>query len=142
MERIFKTGDRVFHYGFGWGEVKGELFKDKSMFFKYSDVDRYVLPVHFDKHKMELFLDEDGIILLSFTQYKLEGFTQERPEELPKKGDIVWVRDIDYEEEWQVAFFVDKADNSFIVTRYNPFDGNNFMNWKEMTTKNPYTNEQ
>ncbi len=143
MERIFKTGDRVFHYGFGWGEVKGELFKDKSMFFKYSDVDRYVLPVHFDKHKMELFLDEDGIILLSFTQYKLEGFSQERPEPLPKIGQVVWGKNID-QDDWHIGHF-HIFDRDSISLKYcissNPLGGKTL--WvQQITAKNPYTNEQ
>jgi hypothetical protein len=136
MKDIFKEGDRVFAYVFGWGKV---IYVDNK--------DDFPIGVKFDGEDNESFTHDGRYYLgepqiLSFTEYTLEGFSQERPEELPKKGDIVWVRDIDYEEEWQVAFFVDKADNSFIVTRYNPFDGNNFMNWKEMTTKNPYTNEQ
>ena len=129
MENVFKITDRVYSFPFGWGYVED-----------VSDERNYVR-ILFDSGNSCDFRDK-GYETISFTEYKLEGFSQERPEELPKKGDIVWVRDIDYEEEWQVAFFVDKADNSFIVTRYNPFDGNNFMNWKEMTTKNPYANEQ
>jgi hypothetical protein len=125
----FKKGDRVYDIRYGWGNVAESHIN-------------FHIKVYFDSEKSAFWFDEISSRILSFSEYALDGYTAFRPEELPDKGDLVWVRDIEYEEEWQIALFVKKENNLYITTRYNPFDGNNFLYWKEMTTKNPYENEQ
>ena len=80
--------------------------------------------------------------LVSFTEYTLNGFSQERPEELPKKGDIVWVRD-DKNEEWKIMHFIGLHPTSsykYRVSKINSYSNTN--DYMHMTTTNPYANEQ
>ncbi len=140
MDTVFKKGDRVFDAMLGWGETTN--FNNYKRNFE----------VLFDTGTRIVY-EEDGSIYdyqerncfkptLSFTEYKLEGFTQERPEVLPNKGDVVWVRDHD-EAFWIVVHFIKKVDNKYIVSNNNPFTYSytEYDEWNFMTTKNPYTNE-
>ncbi len=125
MEKIFKKWDRVYHFVYGWGNIVN---------------DEFPLEVEFDSRKgpyRDMFKDA---YLLSFTEYTLEGFSQERPEPLPNKGDIVWVRDDD-SEDWRITHFFHKDiyGNYLASIYYNDLTP---PIWKYMTTKNPHTNEQ
>lgn len=137
METIFKEGDRVFHYHYGWGTIKSISYDDRAI---------YPVPVNFDTSDSTWFTC-DGRELdcekpsLSFTEYTLEGFSQERPEELPKKGDVVWVRD-NNDEAWQVSIFFKKEGMFYLCTRYDPEIESYVQCWDQLTTKNPYKNEQ
>lgn len=99
METIFKVGDKVFDYQFGWGKVINDNWGPK-----------YPIEVQFNK-SFKWSYTKDGRIYdncinptLSLTEYTLEGFSQEK---LPKKGDIVWVRDHE-DEDWAVSHFLKK----------------------------------
>jgi hypothetical protein len=135
MEQIFKEGDRVFHYHYGWGAVKS---------ISNSDASEYNVGVSFDlSYKnwftydgRELYLEKPT---LSFTEYTLEGFSQERPEPLPKPGDIVWVRD-DVDQGWRVSHFFGKKGNFYVASLY--YLDPSPPTWEEMTTKNPYENKE
>ena len=121
MKDIFKEGDRVFHIQHGWGTIRAVLS------------DMYV----FDKGDENLGFPKDNNKTLSFTEYTLEGFSQERPEKLPNKGDIVWVRD-EFPSEWIIGHFLKKADGRYYVSR----DNKNSNGWGyEIRTTNPYENE-
>lgn len=134
-ESIFKKGDKVFHYHYGWGTIKSisyHLMEDYPLninFCKQGDV-------CFTKDGRELFFEKPS---LSFTEYKLDGFSQERPEILPKRGDVVWVRD-DGDFNWEVSMFleydINETDGPYIVSP-NMIEGDHEC-WKYMTTKNPY----
>lgn len=128
MEKIFKKWDRVYHFVYGWGNIVN---------------DEFPLEVEFDSRKgpyRDIFKDA---YLLSFTEYTLEGFSQERPEPLPQKGDIVWVSDdgISY---WEISMYLDydinEPDGPYIVSP-NMIEGDHEC-WRYLTTKNPYENEQ
>ena len=126
MEQIFKDDDRVFHIQYGWGEVIDVTCFDVSVKFDTGDI----------RH-----ISGDAGELLSFTEYTLEGFSQDRPEELPKKGDIVWVRDM-VGIHWVIRHFVEKNDEGYYVTGANPMGIHlNGSHYKYLTTKNPYSNE-
>lgn len=136
MEHIFKKGDRVFHIHYGWGIIK----------LVDSDVGEYSVGVSFDLDE-NCWFTHDGRELneekptLSFTEYTFEGFSQERPEELPKKGDIVWVRD-DKNEEWKIMHFIGLHPTSsykYRVSKINSYS--NTTDYIYMTTTNPYANE-
>ncbi len=140
MDTVFKKGDRVYDAMLGWGE-----------FVKVNPSERS-FEVLFDTGT-SVYYDENGALYdyqkrnqfkptLSFTEYTLEGFTQERPEILPNKGDVVWVRDHD-KDFWIVSHFIKKVDNKYIVSNNNPFTYSytEYDEWNFMTTKNPYTNE-
>lgn len=77
MGTIFKVGDRVFDIRFGWGTVK-HIQEDVSSYFPVN--------VLFDNDKSQNlkfysseFDEEKYTNLLSFTEYTLQGFSQERP---------------------------------------------------------------
>jgi hypothetical protein len=137
METIFKVGDRVFDIRYGWGTIISVNQKN----------DLWPIEVVFDDD--EIMADEytfDGRSfynhpqVLSFTEYTLQGFSQERPEELPKKGDIVWVRN-EFPSEWEIGYFFKKQGNTYYTSA-----SKNSQGWRgaglEIRTTNPYSNEQ
>lgn len=137
MKTIFKKGDRVFDIQYGWGTV-----------IDIEAYNRYSVVVEFDDKAIHSYLydasypSEGGYPrkVLSFTEYTLEGFTQERPEELPKRGQVVWVRN-ELPSEWMVGHFF-KKDNG----KYHIFYSPSLKGWNisgtEIKTINPYENEQ
>ena len=84
-EPVFKVGDKVYDYQFGWGEVI-EYLEDKHEQY-------YPIVVRFS-NTQEQYTKNGGLyyknirITLSFTEYTLQGFSQERPIELPKVGEL------------------------------------------------------
>jgi hypothetical protein len=137
MKDIFKKGDRVFDIRYGWGTIVSVNNKN----------DLWPIEVVFDDD--EIMADEytfDGRSfynhpqVLSFTEYTLQGFSQERPEELPKIGQVVWVRN-KLPSEWIVGHFF-KKDNGIYHISYSP----SLKGWNtsgiEIKTINPYENEQ
>ena len=126
METIFKDDDRVYLNLVGWGTI--------------IDVTDYDISVKFDTGDVR-HISGDVRKLLSFTEYTLDGFSQERPEELPKKGDIVWVRD-DKNEEWKIMHFIGFhpiSSYKYRVSKINSYS--NTTDYMYMTTTNPYANE-
>lgn len=133
-ELVFKKGDNVFHAAYGWGKV-----------ISIDEEDKLECPVEVQFHNWgcETFTHDGRTMpgypmVLSFTAYTLEGFSLERPEEMPTKGQIVWVRDED-SEEWRVSHFIKKLDNAYIASVFN-YSGTSAV-WNQLTTINPYTNE-
>ena len=98
MEKeIFKVGDKVFSLHYGWGIVVNGI----------GDTEREVL-VEF-KSSVESFLVNGSEYkgeapTLSFTEYTLQGFSQERPIELPEVGDLCLFRNFDCDD-WVVRRF-------------------------------------
>jgi hypothetical protein len=129
---IFKIGDKVFDIFYGWGVII-EVNQDFT----------YPICVEFDGDNLESYT-YDGRInntnspTLSFTEYTLQGFSQERPKELPKKGQIVWVRDSEFQS-WMIAHFMERINDLNKVTPN--WDKQESSYWKYITTKNPYENE-
>lgn len=123
IDPIFKIGDRVYHYKYGWGNItnlgNNVVFDKNPNFF---------MNIDFEKK------------LLSFTEYTIEGFSQERPQELPKRGQVVWVRD-EFPSEWTVGHFF-KKDNGKYYISYSPSLKGWNTNGTEIKTINPYENEQ
>lgn len=76
MKTIFKKGDRVFDIRFGWGTVKEVL---DTLYHNYPII------VFFDNIGSVITYASDGSFgagmpqMLSFTEYTLQGFTQEKP---------------------------------------------------------------
>jgi hypothetical protein len=78
--QIFKVGDRVFDAAFGWGEV-----------INYDTDSSFPVMVHFDSGDRKPYtwdgrLNRIANPTLSFTEYTLEGFSQERPIKFPCTG--------------------------------------------------------
>lgn len=94
---MFKVGDKVFSYQFGWGEIK-EIF----------ELGNYPLKISFSnglEHvytKCGRYFDTDLHPTLSFTEYDLVngGFSQERPKE-DMIGKLVRVLD-----DWEYEGFL------------------------------------
>ena len=129
MEQIFKIGDRVFHIQYGWGIIDEE----------FSDM----LMVVFDgraKSNKRFGFNKFNNKLLSFTEYTLKGFSQERPKELPKPGDIVWVRDSE-DDNWMITYFRKYAIDRELKYGTNPRNSGSSQDcyfYRYLTTENPY----
>lgn len=122
QKNIFEPNDRVFHILHGWGNVIS--CSDIGARVKFDD----------DIHDRLIVFD-----FLSFTEYKFEGFSIDRPEILPEFGQVVWVRD-ENDDEWEVTHFIKKDGPCYDTCESNPFSGH-YSTWRYLTTKNPYLNE-
>ena len=119
METKFKVGDKVYCYCNGWGKVIN------------TDVDlkntEYPILVFFENKENEEWFTNDGKInsldvnpTLSFTEYTLQGFSQERPIELPEVGEEIMVSD--KENLWVLVEFVSynkNANHKIVTTKGN-----------------------
>jgi hypothetical protein len=133
MKTIFKVGDKVFDYQFGWGEVLAISGTDHPIRVIYDSIES-----GYFYSKDGKFRDNSIFPTLSFTEYTLKGFSQDRPELLPEKGDVVWGRDRK-DETWEVCHFVEKQDNCFLVSFDDPFDDEGqTICYKFLTSVNPY----
>ena len=75
-KEIFKVEDKVFDFKYGWGFVYDARCPIIVRFSEYT--------VSYAKKDLKT---------LSFTEYTLQGFSQERPIELPEVGEDVLVYD-------------------------------------------------
>jgi hypothetical protein len=118
---MFKVGDKVFHLQHGWGEVT--IIDTKQA---------YPIIVCFDNNEMYSFTKEGRVIksdktpTLSFTEYTLEGFSQEKPIELPEVGELCLVRDSD-EDLWLAVVF-----KSYNKDEKYPFVSGDYFGYKQM----------
>jgi len=141
MKTVFKVGDRVYE------EIR---FQSWGTIIEINIRNPFPIIVKFDNSDniISFTLDGKNIIYdqlptLSFTEYDLVkgGFSQERPEILPEKGDIVWVRN-NQDGKWKIAHFVQQFQEGpyyFECSYYaNLMDRDTY---KFMTTKNPYKND-
>ena len=89
------------------------------------------------RYSIEGVLDGNILPTLSTTPYeiKMEGFSQEVEEELPKEGQIVWAK-IDDDENWAIAHFLRKQSTHYLVSGTNSEKEKYPCN--QITTKNPY----
>jgi hypothetical protein len=136
MEQIFKLGDKVFHYEFGgWGEVIEEHNINKNPFPVVCRFPAGTASFTWDGRFYEQYSPT-----LSFTEYTLEGFSQERPEPSPNIGDIVWVRN-EFPSEWEIGYFFKKEGNTYYTSA-----SKNSQGWRsagiEIRTTNPYENKE
>ena len=124
---IFKLKDVVYVTSFGWGIVIDAGCSTLDGWVGIETNSGRI--IHVDTY------------LVSFTEYTLNGFSQERPEELPKPGDIVWVRRNEFPSEWKIGHFIEKLDDLYYAS-CTP----NIFGWShrgdEIRTTNPYTNEK
>ena len=109
--KLFKEGDRVFDFKYGWGFVHDARCPIIVRFSEYT--------VSYAKKDLKT---------LSFTEYTLQGFSQERPIVLPGVGELCLVRDDD-DNAWLVREFVEYRYGLFICrAAHSP--GN--LEWKYM----------
>lgn len=95
---MFKVGDRVFNYQYGWGTINEELTKYILVLFDNCKS----VSIPFAKDGKETSRSERPT--LSFTEYTLQGFSQERLIELPEVGELCLVRDCDGDD-WRAVKF-------------------------------------
>ena len=122
MKAIFKEKDVVYVTSLGWGVVIDAGCSTLEGWVGVETNSGRI--IHVDTY------------LVSFTEYTLEGFSQERPEELPNVGDIIWIRG-DFPDEWTVGHFFKKEDGKYYIS-YSPA----LKGWHtfgiEYKTTNPY----
>ena len=94
-KQTFEKGDRVFHYLKGWGEIV-HTYSDN---WEEVDDNYTVCVVKFDSsEELQHFTKYLATKTLSFTEYTLQGFTQEKPvnyEEYVGKRGKFWDSDKD-----------------------------------------------
>lgn len=94
-KQTFEKGDRVFHYLKGWGEIV-HTYSDN---WEEVDDNYTVCVVKFESsEELEHFTKYLATKILSFTEYTLQGFTQEKPvnyEEYIGKWGRFWDSDKD-----------------------------------------------
>jgi hypothetical protein len=123
-ELEFKVGDSVYLYPIGWGIIE--------------IVNGYDYKIYFGAINQIRFIDREVRKLLSFTEYTIEGISQERPEVEPKAGQIVWVRDSEYRD-WQISHFVNmnaSLNHKYFCSHTN--NDENIEGFIYLTTENPY----
>jgi hypothetical protein len=124
---IFKFDDKVFDFTYGWGKIAS------------IDFDIKWIKVKFNNHNRDIFYELDDLKTLSFTEYTLEGFSQERPKELPKKGQIIWGRN-ELPSEWHIGYFFEKRGDKYLMNSHpNPTGWHSEV--IEITTEDPYKDE-
>lgn len=111
-KQTFKVGDRVFDHRFGWGEVT-YIYTIKKVKDVYNSFD---CEVKFDKYKDKkpfIYTTHGALTALSFTEYTLQGFTQEGP-----------INYDDYVGKW--GKFTDVSNNNdFVIGRLSSFKVSN-----------------
>ncbi len=110
MEKeIFKVEDKVFHFLCGWGTI--QEIKDNMIYIDFNGQKKHV---------------SSNDNLLSFTEYTLEGFSQERPIVLPEVGKWCLVRDSD-RETWMAVQF-----KKYDKTKPSKFIDSNNNGWNQL----------
>ena len=105
---MFKVGDKVFNYQYGWGTINEELTKYILVLFDNCKS----VSIPFAKDGKETSRSEWPT--LSFTEYTLQGFSQKRPIELPEIGELCLVKDKALGN-WFCEFFIGKEESLFIT---------------------------
>ena len=122
MKEIFKEGDRVFHVEYGWGVVRFEESINFPILVEFSEDE--VMSFTLDGKETT----ESKQSLLSFTEYTLQGFSQERPIVLPEVRDLCLVRDFN-DDTWLAREFVEYRHGLFICQAAH---GQGEVEWKYM----------
>lgn len=122
---IFREKDKVYVASVGWGTVIDAGCSTPSGWVSIES-------------NGKIFCVETYFV--SFTKYTLEGFSQERPEELPDVGQIVWVRDSEYDN-WMITYFRRYAIDRELKYGTNPRNSgwsHDTYFYRYLTTENPY----
>ena len=110
MESIFKVGDRVFSIHYGWGEVNEKIYNDDEHdFYVAFKTKSQLVEVAYTKDGREYDVEQPT---LSFTEYTLQGFSQERPIVLPEVGELCLFRRCDTDK-WFVGNFKKYKDGLY-----------------------------
>lgn len=123
METIFKVGDKVFDYSFGWGkviDVTEEIWYPVEVMFEGE-----ISKVMYTKEgKRSL---EENEPVLSFTEYTLQGFSQERPinyGDYEGKWGKFWNKDNPTSLAIDVLYYTDEDEDEEGVLKFFPYIAN------------------
>lgn len=123
-KQTFEKGDRVFHYLKGWGEIV-HTYSDN---WEEVDDNYTVCIVKFESsEELEHFTKYLATKTLSFTEYTLQGFTQEKP--------------VNYEEyigKW--GKFWDNDKNHIILDKLDSYIDNMFEDYSFKSKNSCYKN--
>lgn len=131
-KQTFKTGDRVFDIRFGWGTVKEVL---DTLYHNYPII------VFFDNIGNVITYASDGSFgagmpqMLSFTEYTLQGFTQEKPvnyKDYVGKWGVFW-------DKWWDGYYISKLKGIDINNGFTEFIDSASGKWDKFK---PLTEEQ
>ena len=129
VEQIFKVGDRVYDYRFGWGKIT-----------RLIDNVLYPIKVAFESDAFEYYTIEGSFFegdkpALSFTEYTINGFSQVRPQPDIEKDTLVYVRNglsdmryFSYFEDGKVRCYLDQQKSG---------DTCHTAAWNEYSLTNP-----
>lgn len=109
-DKIFNIGDKVFDITYGWGVV---------CYSPNTDNTNYPVKVRFDNERLGLAclnyascgrkIRSCGSPTLSFEEYTLNGFTQEKPY---KEYELVYFRRAEHEKLWQMGYYKGRDENT------------------------------
>ena len=129
METVFKEGDKVYCAVNGHGVVK-EIKRNVN----------FPVYVEFENDFTEQYtpdgriLYKNSIPTLSFTEYTLQGFTQERPIELPEVGELCLMStSIEPTNNWDLVPF-GRYVKSEITYRFESINGCYYKQMKRIKT--------
>lgn len=134
METVFKEGDRVFDIRYGFGHIEC-ISEDKYGI--------YPICVAFEDFLETYTLDGRNDApsppILSFTEYTLSGFSQERPRPVIEKDTPIWVRNAGGK--WVIRCFshFNKDGRCYCFDHgYASNDSINTSLWDEYSLENPF----
>lgn len=132
METIFKVGDRVFDIEFGWGTVvKIENEFESPVIVDFDRYEDISLCYKFDGR----YSSNSALKRLSFTEYTLQGFSQEKPinyEEYVGKWGVFW-------DKWWDGYYISKLKGIYINNGFTEFIDSASGKWDKFK---PLTDEQ
>ena len=108
-KEIFKVGDKVFHIEYDWGVIE-----NINGSYYYITFGTYGTRIHCEHN------------ILSFTEYTLQGFSQERPIILPEVGELCLMKDYD-SQTWKAVEF-----KGYDKTKTLPFISVNNFSYQEL----------
>lgn len=117
---IFKVGDRVFDCSYGWGKIS-KLFHSNYPIYVRFEIGKAV------SYTFDGRVEEYGKPTLSFTEYTLEGFSQERPSKFKEGDECVFMYETGYFE--QTRYYKgaeDECVNLLTMEEFKEFINQNY----------------
>jgi len=122
----FKEGDKMYHVLYGWVIVK-----------EINDRHKFVIIITKDDEFVKILIYEANT-MLSFTEYTLKDFSNERPC-LIEKDQLVYVRDFE-DGEWKMRYFSHYENDTYYCfddQKKSTGIKRRAIHWKFCETENP-----
>lgn len=117
FKTVFKYEDKVFDINYGWGfvhHITSETVSDTTTVYVFVKFTNKLVRYSANGSIIGLASESPSQNqTLSFTEYILEGFSQDRPIDIPEKGEEVFYS-LD-NESWSLAIFDKYEDNEIIL---------------------------